>query len=51
MAVVTGTLAEEEGRMKPLRVVGKRQRKVSLWPRYAEGLESAGTELVGKASS
>lgn len=33
MAVVSGTLAEEEGRMKPLRVAGKRPRKVSLWPR------------------
>lgn len=51
MAVVTGTPAEEKGRMKPLRVAGKRQRKVSLWPRYAEGFESVGTELAGKASS
>lgn len=51
LAVVTGTPAEEKGRMKPLRVAGKRQRKVALWPRYAEGLESVGTELAGKASS
>lgn len=33
MAVVSGTLPDEERRMKPLRVAGKWQRKVSLWPR------------------